>query len=233
MEFEDAVRRCVGAMGPDVVRDSRRFVSCLLDYADDSLALRAAARNLDDAALAPLAEALGAGGGDSLTLATAKVEMILRNERGLNEAIAHDIASTVGAALADSSASVRSNRQQAKPANKQASHPPSNDQAQSRGATYQPPVSNYVQPSEAPAEKVFTVLGHGFWWWYGVSWVLSLLGYVVTGLYGGSGTHLSIAGIDLSWFTGSPMFVTTAMTFWLVFVKLPVALYRHFRSKKT
>jgi hypothetical protein len=101
MEFEDAVRRCVGAMGPDVVRDSRRFVSCLLDYADDSLALRAAARNLDDAALAPFVEALGVGG--SLTLATSRAEVILRDGRGLNEAIAHHIASAVGAALQGSS----------------------------------------------------------------------------------------------------------------------------------
>ena len=99
MGFAEAVRRCVETMGPDVVRDSRRLVSCLLDFADDSLALRAAARNLDDAALAPFVEALDSGDGGSLGLACAKVEITLRNERGLEASVAHDIASAICGAL--------------------------------------------------------------------------------------------------------------------------------------
>jgi len=100
MEFAEAARQCVEAMGPGVVRDSRRFVSCLLDYADDSLALRVTARNLDDVALAPFVEALDAGDTDSLGLASAKVEITLRTERGIEASIAHDIASAIGEALA-------------------------------------------------------------------------------------------------------------------------------------
>ena len=244
MEFAEAVRQCVDTMGAGVVRDSRRFVSCLLDYADDSLALRAAARNLDDGTLAPFVEALDAGDdADSLGLAAAKVEVALRNDRGLEASVAHGIASAIGDALAgvlapppkreaDAQDVPTPQPEPAVKAEPSPVSPVSPVSPQPQEATSQPPNQAHMQ-SSVPAPKGRTFLGHGFWWWYGVWWVLTLLGYVVTALYGGSGAYLSIAGIDLSWFTVSPIFVNTAMTLWLIVVKLPVALYRHFRSKKT
>jgi len=230
MEFAGAVRQCVDTMGADVVRDSRRFVSCLLDYADDSLALRAAARNLDDGALAPFVEALDAGDADSLGLASAKVEMTLRNDRGLESSVAHDIASAIGEGLSGVLAPPPKQEADAQgistpqpeSVGKTAPSPvdpvsPVSPQ-QSQAAASQPPSQAHAQ-SSAPAPKGRTFLGHGFWWWYGVSWGLFALGYVSAPLFG----SVLVAPCMCLWL---------ALTSWAMFVKFPVFLYRTYGPKK-
>ena len=228
MEFAEAVRQCVDTMGADVVHDSRRFVSWLLDYADDSLALRAAARNLDDGTLAPFVEALDAGDdADSLGLAAAKVEVALRNDRGLEASVAHGIASAIGDALAgvlapppkreaDAQDVPTPQPEPAVKAEPSPVSPVSPVSPQPQEATSQPPNQAHMQ-SSVPAPKGRTFLGHGFWWWYGVSMIPSLF----------AAPFLAIP--PLFWLFEGPFFV---LSLWALFVKLPVFLYRKFGPKK-
>jgi hypothetical protein len=232
MEFEDAVRRCVDMLGKDVARDPRRLVSSLLDYADDSLALRAAARNLDDAALAPFVEALDAGEAGAFASAAARAEAILRNERGLSEGVAHDIASALGSALSGALAPqpkqeayargdrayqarpARPPQEPVEPVDRPTPSPVSPQRPQ--GTASQPPSQAHVQ-SSVPAPKGSTFLGHDFWWWYRVSWILLIPGGILF-------MYIPVLSLlTVPW---------SLLSLWALFVKLPVFLFKKYGTKK-
>lgn len=91
--LEDATFRALRTMGPGVLREPRRFLSCLMDLMGaDSPEMRVLERNCDVELLARLVDAANEGSVEALRAAATATEWELHQGRFISEEVAHKVA---------------------------------------------------------------------------------------------------------------------------------------------